>query len=239
MGFKIDVLGKVRFGNELEDILKLKGITDINSFLNPTINNTESELQFDNIETARDILINHISNNSVIDLLVDCDCDGYTSAANIYQYIKRIKPSIEIRCFIHKGKVHGLKDVVDSMLLDNSKLVIIPDAGSGDVIECKRLKESGKEVIVLDHHNIRNKDNTIPNNPAVVVNNQYSSRVIDKAMTGVGITYKFTKLLDKYYGVSYADDYLDLVALGMIGDRADTLNLQTRYLILKGLEQIK
>ena len=76
MSFKIDVLGKVRFGNELEDILKLKGITDINSFLNPTIKNTESELQFDNIETARDILVNHISNNSVIDLLVDCDCDG-------------------------------------------------------------------------------------------------------------------------------------------------------------------
>lgn len=239
MSFKIDVLGKVRFGNELEDILKLKGITDINSFLNPTIKNTESELQFDNIETARDILVNHISNNSVIDLLVDCDCDGYTSAANIYQYIKRIKPSIEIRCFIHRGKIHGLKDVVDSMLLDNSKLVIIPDAGSGDVDECKKLKESGKEVIILDHHNIRNNDNTIPNNSAVVVNNQYSSRVTDKAMTGVGITYKFTKLLDKYYGVDYADEYLDVVALGMIGDRADTLNLQTRYLILKGLEQIK
>lgn len=239
MGFKIDVLGNVRFGNELEDILKLKGIADINSFLNPTIRNTESELLFDNIEIARDILVNHISNNSVIDIVVDCDCDGYTSAANIYQYIKKIKPSIEIRCFIHKGKVHGLKDVVDSMLLDDSRLVIIPDAGSGDVNECKKLKECGKEVIILDHHNIRNKDNTIPNNSAVVVNNQYSFRVTDKAMTGVGITYKFTKLLDKYYGVDYADDYLDLVALGMIGDRADTLNLQTRYLILKGLDQIK
>lgn len=137
MGFKIDVLGNVRFGNELEDILKLKGIADINSFLNPTIRNTESELLFDNIEIARDILVNHISNNSVIDIVVDCDCDGYTSAANIYQYIKKIKPSIEIRCFIHKGKVHGLKDVVDSMLLDDSRLVIIPDAGSGDVNECK------------------------------------------------------------------------------------------------------
>lgn len=239
MSFKIDVLGKVRFGNELEDILKLKGIADIDSFLNPTIKNTESELLFDNIEIARDILVNHIANNSIIDLLIDCDCDGYTSAADIYQYIKRIKPSIKMRCFIHKGKVHGLKDVVDSICLDDSRLVIIPDAGSGDIDECTKLKECGKEVIILDHHNIRNEDNMIPNNPAVVVNNQFSDKVTDKAMTGVGITYKFTKLLDKYYGVDYADDYLDLVALGMIGDRADTLNLQTRYLILKGLEQIK
>lgn len=88
MSFKYDILGKVRSGNELEDILKLKGIKDINSFLNPTIKNTESELLFDNIEKARDVFINHIRNKDVIDLLVDCDVDGFTSASNIYQYIK-------------------------------------------------------------------------------------------------------------------------------------------------------
>ena len=234
MSFKYDVLGKVRFGNELEDILKLKGIKDIDSFLNPTIKNTESELLFDNIEKARDLFIKHISNKDVIDLLVDCDVDGFTSAANIYQYIKRLSPDIEVRCFIHKGKIHGLSEFVDSMCEDDSNLIIVPDAGSGNFKECEKLIASGKDVIILDHHSIDASDN-----PAIVVNNQLSDRITDKAMTGVGITYKFTKLLDKYYGVNYADDYLDLVALGMIGDRADTVNLQTRYLILKGLEQIQ
>lgn len=234
MSFKYDVLGHVRFGNELEDILKLKSIKDINSFLNPTIKNTESELLFDNIEKARDVFVKHISNKDVIDLLVDCDVDGFTSASNIYQYIKRLSPDIEVRCFIHKGKIHGLSEFVDSMCEDDSNLVIVPDAGSGDSKECKKLIECGKDVIILDHHSIDATDN-----PAIVVNNQLSDKITDKAMTGVGITYKFTKLLDKYYGVNYADDYLDLVALGMIGDRADTVNLQTRYLILKGLEQIR
>ena len=234
MSFKYDILGKVRFGNELEDILKLKGIKDIDSFLNPTIKNTESELLFDNIEKARDVFVKHISNKDVIDLLVDCDVDGFTSASNIYQYIKRLSHDIEVRCFIHKGKIHGLSEFVDSMCEDDSKLVIVPDAGSGDSKECEKLIASGKDVIILDHHSI-----DVSDNPAIVVNNQLSDKITDKAMTGVGITYKFTKLLDKYYGVNYADDYLDLVALGMIGDRADTLNLQTRYLILKGLEQIR
>ena len=117
---------------------------------------------------------------------------------------------------------------------DDSKLIIVPDAGTGDVNECKRLIASGKDVVILDHHSI---DGT--NNPAIIVNNQLSERVTDKAMTGVGITYKFTKVLDEYYGVNYADDYLDLVTLGMIGDRADVTNLQTRYLILEGLKLIK
>lgn len=234
MSFKYKVLGQVRFGNELEDILRLKGITDINSFLNPTVKNTESELLFNNIEKARDTLVEHIKKNSVIDLVVDCDVDGNTSGANIYQYIKRINPSIEIRYFIHKGKSHGLDEFVEEICLDNSQLVIVPDAGTGDIDECAKIVGSGKDVIILDHHAISDEGN-----PAIVVNNQLSNRVTDKAMTGVGITYKFTKLLDKYYGVNYADDYLDLVALGMIGDRADTMNLQTRYLILEGLNQIR
>lgn len=234
MSFKYDVLGHVRFGYELNDILTLKGIKDINSFLHPTIKNTESELLFDNIEEARDVFVNHVENKSIIDLLVDCDVDGFTSASNIYQYTKQINPDIEIRCFIHKGKAHGLSEFVDVMCEDDSKLIIIPDAGSGDSKECEKLIKSGKDVIILDHHSIDASDN-----PAIVVNNQLSNKVTDKAMTGVGITYKFTKLLDEYYGVKYADDYLDLVALGMIGDRADVVNLQTRYLILKGLEQIR
>lgn len=234
MSFKYDVLGKVRFGSELEDILKLKGIKDVNSFLNPTIKNTESELLFDNIEKARDVFVKHVENKNIIDLLVDCDVDGFTSASNIYQYTKQINPNIEIRCFIHKGKAHGLSEFVDVMCEDDSKLVIIPDAGSEDSKECEKLIKSGKDVIILDHHSIDASDN-----PAIVVNNQLSNKITDKAMTGVGITYKFTKLLDKYYGVNYADDYLDLVALGMVGDRADVVNLQTRYLILKGLEQIR
>lgn len=234
MSFKYDVLGRVRFGYELNDILTLKGIEDIDSFLHPTIKNTESELLFDNIEEARDVFVKHVENKSIIDLLVDCDVDGFVSASNIYQYTKQINPNIEIRCFIHKGKAHGLSEFVDVMCEDDSKLVIIPDAGSGDSKECEKLIKSGKDVIILDHHSI-----DASNNPAIVVNNQLSNKVTDKAMTGVGITYKFTKLLDKYYGVNYADDYLDLVALGMVGDRADVVNLQTRYLILKGLEQIR
>lgn len=234
MAFKYDVIGKVRFGSELEDILKLKSITDVDSFLNPTIRNVESELLLDNIEKARDVFVNHILNNDIIDLLVDCDVDGFTSASNIYQYIKRLNPDIKIRYFIHDGKIHGLSEFVDSMCKDDSKLIIVPDAGSGDSEECGKLISCGKDVIILDHHDIDASEN-----PAIVVNNQLSKKVRDKAMTGVGITYKFTKLLDKYYKVNYADDYLDLVALGMIADRADMLDLETRYLILKGIEQIK
>lgn len=120
---------------------------------------------------------------------------------------RRINPNIEIRCLIHKGKAHGLSEFIESICEDDSKLVIIPDAGSGDSKECEKLIKLGKDVIILDHHNIRDKEGVIPNNPAIVVNNQYSNQITDKAMTGVGIVYKFVKVLDGYYKVNYADDY--------------------------------
>lgn len=78
-----------------------------------------------------------------------------------------------------------LSEFVDSMCEDDSKLIIVPDAGSGDSKECKKLIESGKDIIILDHHSIDASDN-----PAIVVNNQLSDKITDKAMTGVGITYK-------------------------------------------------
>lgn len=234
MSFKYKLLGEVRMFNEIEDILKLKGITDIDSFLNPTIKNVESELLLDNIQKARDVLVENIKLNNVIDLLIDCDCDGFSSASVIYQYIKRINSNIQINIFLHKGKVHGLSDVIDEICQSNSSLVIVPDAGTGDSKECAMLYSHGKEVIILDHHDIEPDGN-----PAIIVNNQLSPKATDKSMTGVGIVYKFIKVLDKYYNVNYADDYLDLVAFGMIGDRADVTNLQTRYLILEGIKQLK
>lgn len=180
------------------------------------------------------MLVKHLSNKTSISLLVDCDDDGYTSAALIYQYLKRLDDDVNFTIYVHENKVHGLTDVIDDMVMNKDGLVIIPDAGTGNIEECKRLYEAGKEVIILDHHNIDPKDN-----PAIIVNNQLSKNVTDKSMTGVGIVYKFAQVLDDYFNVKYADDYLDLVCVGMIADRADLSNLQSRYYVLKGLEQLK
>lgn len=248
MSFKYKVLGNVGFGDEINSILKAKGITDINAFLNPTKKHVESELLFDNIDLARDKFVFHLNNNSKILIIVDTDTDGYTSAALMYQYIKRIKPSITINYIIHDGKQHGLDDLLPKIYGSDYNLIIIPDAGSNDYVECTELYMNNKEIIILDHHIVSKIEKEKPlsyheghfakENPAIIVNNQSSNRVTDKSMTGVGITYKFCKLLDAYFRVNYADDYLDLVAIGMIADRADLFNLQSRYLVLEGLNRI-
>ena len=234
MSFNVKKIGNCRYGNELYDILKAKGINDVDSFLNPTEKDVESPMLLENMENAVKTYIRHLAKNNTIDLIVDCDVDGYTSASIIYQYTKQIDSNAKINVFLHNGKIHGLSEHINEICADESTLIILPDSGTGDIEECKKLYAVGKEVIILDHHSIEPNDN-----PAIIVNNQLSLRVKDKDMTGVGIVYKFVKTLDVYLGLSFADFYLDLVAVGMIADRCNALNLQSRYYILKGLELIK
>lgn len=248
MNFKYKILCEVEFGNEINSILEAKGITNINSFLNPTEKHLEDEFLLDNIEKARDAFVHHLNNNSKMLIIVDSDVDGYTSAAMLYQYIKQLKSSIELDFMLHQGKQHGLGDLMSSIYGSDYKLLLVPDAGSNDYVECTELVLDGKEIIILDHHLISPITGVVPlkynegwcatSNPAIIVNNRSSKKVKDKGMTGVGIVYKFCKVLDKHFNVNYADDYLDLLAVGMIADRCDMFNLQSRYLVFEGLKQI-
>lgn len=53
------------------------------------------------------------------------------------------------------------------------------------------------------------------------------------------MVYKFCQIIDNLLNINYADDFLDLVALGLIGDMMDLRNFETKYLIEKGLSNIQ
>ena len=53
------------------------------------------------------------------------------------------------------------------------------------------------------------------------------------------MVYTFCSYMDELLNVDYADDYLDLVALGMVADMMDLRDFETRHLITRGLENIR
>ena len=103
-----------------------------------------------------------MNNDSKISIIVDCDCDGYTSAAIISNYIYDIKGDYYtenfISWFMHEGKQHGLSDAMDFIEDMGPDLVIIPDAGSNDIDQLRLLDNKGIDVIILDHHEIEERD---------------------------------------------------------------------------------
>lgn len=136
---------------------------------------------------------------------------------------------------------HGLEGLDDDVIVDkDTKLLIVPDAGTNDVEACKILKDRGVDVLILDHHEqAKDKEGNLIDNPyALIVNNQMSEFYTNKSLCGAGIVYKFLKALDDFLWCEYADDFLDLVALANISDVMDMRSPETKYLVEVGLHNI-
>lgn len=230
---------KVNFSNILESVLKNRGINEIREFLNPNESHVEPMYLYDNVDIAVEKIFNHLKDDSKISIVVDEDADGYTSFATIYQYLCDLKINFhsksKITYLIHSSKKHGLTDeMMIKIEQENPKLVIIPDASSNDYEQHFQLHNKNIDIIVLDHHEAEKYSEY-----AIVINNQLSDRVTNKTLTGVGVVYKFCKHIDEKLSLNFADKYLDLVSIGMIADSCDLRNLESRFFVLKGIEQIE
>ncbi len=218
--------------NYLEELLKTRGVKNILDFIDPKKNFLLNPIELVNLCAAADCLMGHLEKNSKIGVVVDSDQDGYTSAAILWNYIKSISPLAHMEYFIHEGKKHGLESHIEIIEDSDLDLIILPDSSSNDYEFHERLFSVKKDIIVLDHHESEEYSKY-----ALVVNNQMCDYE-NKGLSGAGVVYKFCQLLDTIYGCSRADYFLDLAAIGIIGDMMDVRPLENRYIIKYGLANI-
>jgi single-stranded-DNA-specific exonuclease len=227
----------------LKEILKDRGVIDIENFMNPTQNCELDPYNLVNIDSAAERLLYHLRKNSKILFIVDADADGYTSSSILWLYIKHIFPEAQLEFTVHTHKQHGLDDKID-WICDEARwdLVLCPDAASYDITEHKMLGELGMDVICLDHHEQLYDENgnpVISNIPtAIIVNNQLSPNYSNKSLCGAGVVYKFCEVLDEKLGIQQAHNYIDLAALGEIADVMDRTDTETNYIMMEGLKNI-
>jgi single-stranded-DNA-specific exonuclease len=228
---KYELIGKNDyFLKPIDCILHNRGIVNVQSFLDVNESSVIHWSKLRNIERAVDCLLKHVENKTKIFIQYDSDVDGITSSSMLINYLKTVFSDVNIEWRIQEGKQHG---VFVKTVPTDAKLVIIPDAGSNQYKEHKELRDMGMDVIVLDHHDCEEESKD-----AIVVNNQLSPEYENKNFSGAGIVYKFLKALDSKLSVNHADHYLDLVAVGNIGDMIDSRELETRYYMIKGLKKI-
>jgi len=221
----------------IEQILINRGmkIEDIQHYLNSSSKDVNSPLLFGKelMRKAADCLIEQVKLNNKAIVIVDADCDGFTSSALLLNYLHDLYPDWvenKVEYILHTEKQHGLNDHINYLLKAHPSLVIIPDAGTNDVKECQQLQEIGCSVIILDHH-----IQDIENPYAIIINNQ-TSDYPNKELSGVGVVWQFCKYLDLVLDKQEANKYLDLVAVGDQGDMMDLRSIETSYLIKEGLE---
>lgn len=223
--------------NYFENLMKSRGVEDLGEFINPNSDKLGDPANLENIQEGYDLLLDNVGPNHRIGIIVDSDVDGFTSAAIMQLYIKKLWPDTKIDYFLHSGKQHGLEDHIDNLLNDTPHydLIICPDSASNDYEYCEALKNIGTPVLVLDHHEV---DQEISDN-AVVINNQISSKYANKELTGAGVAWQFCRYIDSINGTNYADEFIDLAALGVDGDMGSVLSLENRYIMKHGFANVK
>ena len=219
----------------VEQVLANRGIKpeNVEHYLNTTDEDILDPKLIMNMESGVKMLIKHIYQNDKVLIQIDSDVDGYTSAAHLINYLNCLFPSFvqnNIYYRLHSGKQHGI--ILDTVPED-VKLVIAPDSSSNDYEVHAELAARGVDVLVIDHHEA---DKVSPH--ACIINNQLCDYPT-KSLSGVGMVYKFCSYIDELLNVDYADQFLDLVALGLIADMMDLRDYETRHLIIKGLSNIR
>lgn len=199
--------------------------TDINSF---------ELLGKGNLIKGAELLTDAIKNHKKTIVIVDSDCDGYTSAALLINYLYYLFPQWVETCVdfrMHSGKQHGLADHIEWIEQEKIPLVICPDSSSNDYEYHERIRNYGGNVLVLDHH----LADEISKN-AIIINNQLSEYP-NKDLAGVGVTWQFCRYLDSLMGTDKSNLLVDLVALGLCGDMMSLKSYETRFLITLGFNK--
>lgn len=208
-------------------------------FFHPTKKNLINPTKLDHMEDGFNLFKKHLINGSRFYFVVDSDADGITSSAILInymeQYLKNIFPNFSIDYHIPDGKEHGL-DTIMNILSPEKKydIIILPDSSSNDYEFHKILKNIGYDILVLDHHEAEKYSED-----AIVINNQLSQRYENKSLSGVGVVYKFLQYCDKNFSINGADDFLDLVAVGMCADMMNLNTIENRYICDYGFSHIK
>lgn len=243
---KCKLVNKDIRNNYTIELLKERGLSEdeIKYFLEvPNDDYLQNPKWLDNMDKAAALFdeIVKLGANERILVVIDSDVDGFTSAAIFIQYLRKFNTEVQIDYILHEGKGHGLSDTIDVILEKyndnpNIQAVILPDSSSNDYEYHERLGELKIWSLILDHHIV--EPDTQFSNWAIIVNNQLSENYINKDLCGAGVTWQFCRYYDSLHNTSYANDFIDLAALGIVSDMMSMLSLENRYIVHTGFANI-
>jgi len=222
----------------------LAGIEGTRRYLNPSLSDLHSPFLMKDMKAGIQRLLKAIHNNEKIVIYGDYDADGITSVVILFKFIKEIGANVTYYIPDRVQEGYGLKNkAIDKFKDNNINLIITVDCGISDYDQISYARSLGIDTIVLDHHAI---SGTLPPSVANINPNREDCTFPFKELAGVGIAYNFLIALrgslrkegfwkDENY--PNLKEYLDIVALGTIGDIAPLID-ENRIFAKIGLELI-
>ncbi len=215
-----------------------RGIDNYNSandFLYPTSACVHDPYLLNDMSKAVESIADFILKNKKICIYGDYDVDGITSVSVLYKYLKNFTDKVGYFIPDRFSQGYGVnKNAIDKIIDEKYDLIITVDTGISAVDEIDYANKSGLGVIVTDHHECQER---LPNAIAVINPKRKDDKYPFSKLAGVGVVYKLICALDEYYNTNYSDNYIDLVAVGIIADIMPLLD-ENRYIVKAGIDKI-
>jgi len=226
-------------------ILYRRGIrtrADADAFLRPSQAPAPDPFCIPNMQAAVARIVQAIHRNECIGIFGDYDADGITSTAILKGALRHaLEPCKVVARLPDRTEGYGMNGAAIAEFAEaGASLVIAVDCGSSDHAAAAALAERGIDLVVVDHHHMRDAG---PDG-AITVSPQLDADPACHQLTAAGVVYLLVCAIESR-GVRVAagtgtstSDYLDLAALGTVADVAPLTGVN-RSLVARGVERMR
>ncbi len=232
----------------LATLLCARGITNLEQariFLNPGFENLIDPFLLKDMDKAVERIFTAVENKEKILVFGDFDADGVTATALLSDFLEYCDANVSWYIPHRIKEWYSLQaDHIQMAVEREIDLIITVDCG---ITSHEAVQKAGLEdidVIITDHHE---PGPTLPSATAVIDPKREDCRSGLGYLAGVGVAFFLVIALRKFFREKnfWEDltepnltDYLDLFAIGTMGDMVPLTN-ENRVLCLAGLKKIK
>jgi len=213
-------------------------------YLQPSLKDLHNPFLMKDIKRGLNRLIRALNIREKIVIYGDYDVDGITSLVILYDFLKKTGADVSYYIPDRIAEGYGLnKTAIEKIREKGTALIITVDCGISDHGEIAHARSLGMDTIVLDHHEV---PENLPEAEAVINTCRSDCSFPFKQLAGVGIVFNFLiALRGQLRETGFWNDriypnlrkYLDLVALGTIGDISPLID-ENRIFAKIGLDLI-
>jgi len=210
---------------------------DVRRFLHPEMSHLHDPFLLKDMDRAIERLIIALREREEIIIFGDYDVDGVTSTASLYLFLKDLGGQVSFYIPDRANEGYGISQSGIKIARDKGcTLIISVDCGITSVEEVKLARSYGIDLIISDHHE---PGDQIPDVIAVIDPKQADCKYPFKDLAGVGVAFKLAQGLLESLNLdsSYAEKYLDLVAIGSAADIVPLID-ENRVFTKLGLDKL-